>query len=155
MIAGKDAMVLCMKLLLVRHANAEDRHPLGDAARGLDEAGRKQFRKQARKLAKEFEVERIVTSPLVRAVQTAEILAEATEALEVIVRGELAGSARDILKLLDQFPTGTALVGHNPSLSDAARQLTRDADVVDMKKGCGLAVKKSGDTWEILWRTDL
>jgi phosphohistidine phosphatase len=148
-------MVLYMKLLLVRHASAEDSHPLGDEARALDEAGRKQFRKQARKLAKEFEVKRIVTSPLVRAVQTAEILAEVAEVLEVIVRGELAGNARDILKLVDQFRSGTALVGHNPSLSDAARLLTRDSEVVDMKKGCGMAVEKVGEGWEILWRTDL
>ena len=144
-----------MKILLVRHASAEDSHPLGDAARGLDKAGRKQFRKAARKLAKELEVRRIVTSPLVRAVQTAEILAEAAEVLEVIVRGELAGSARDVARLVDQFPSGTALVGHNPSLTEAAQQLTGDSELVDMKKGCGLAVKKGSEHWEILWRTDM
>jgi phosphohistidine phosphatase len=143
-----------MKILLIRHASAEPASPLGDAARGLDAEGREKFRKQARKLAKQFSVRCIVTSPLVRAVQTAEILAEASEAAEVIVRGELAGSTRDLVRLVGEFSSGTALVGHNPTMSEAARELTGDSELVDMRKGCGLAITTYRNKWEILWRTD-
>ena len=144
-----------MKILLVRHASAEENHSLGDAARGLDAEGREKFRKRARKLAKNFSIKRIVVSPLVRAVQTAEILAEASDALEVIVRGELAGSERDLIRLLGEFSSGTALVGHNPSMSDAARQITGNSELPDMKKGCGWVVEKGGEHWEITWRSDV
>jgi phosphohistidine phosphatase len=144
-----------MKILLVRHASAQDNHPLGDAARGLDAEGRAKFRKRASKLAKNFSIKRIVTSPLVRAVQTAEILAEASEAIEVIVRGELAGAASDIVRVLDEFSSGTALVGHNPSMTEAARQITGNSELPDMKKGCGWAVEKTGKNWEVTWRSDV
>ncbi len=66
-----------MPLLLVRHAVAEDAHPLGDEARALTAEGRAAFRAHARKLARLTPMTGIVTSPLVRAVQTAELLAEA------------------------------------------------------------------------------
>src|SRR5262249_13562177 len=108
---------MATEILFVRHARAEAEHPLGDAARGLDEKGRRQFREHAPKLAKKFRVKTIVTSPLVRAVQTAEILASAGDALEVAVRGELARTAREVAALADESASGSALVGHNPSMS--------------------------------------
>ena len=146
---------MATEILFVRHARAEDQHPLGDAARGLDQKGRRQFHEQAPRLAKKFQIKKIVTSPLVRAAQTAEILAGASDALEVDVRGELARTARDVAELAAESASGSALVGHNPSLSDAVRILTGDTEVPELKKGCGLALSRHGDRWKILWRTDL
>lgn len=42
-----------LPLLLVRHARAEEDHPLGDAVRGLTRQGREAFRLQAHRLASE------------------------------------------------------------------------------------------------------
>ena len=75
---------------LVRHGAAEDRHALGDDARALTAEGRTELRKLARELSSELELTAIATSPLVRAVQTAEILAEACGVRDIVVRGELS-----------------------------------------------------------------
>ena len=144
-----------MKILLVRHGSAQGSHPLGDAARGLASDGRRRFRELARDFAAHFSVERIVTSPLARAVQTAEILAAAAGVDEVIVRGELAGSPREILRLLDELPAGTALVGHNPSLSDVGRQMTGNSQLADLRPGGGFIVEKRDDAWTIVWSSAL
>src|SRR5258708_643943 len=109
-------------ILLVRHAKAEREHPLGDWARSLTAKGRKSFAAQARVLAEHCSLKGIATSPWVRAVQTAEILAEATGVGNVQSRGELLpdrNAPARILKLAQELGPGWALVGHNPSLEDA------------------------------------
>src|SRR5690242_18873425 len=70
-----------MEILLVRHGHALDDAPgLGDAGRWLSTRGRKVTRRVARWLArnKKWCPALIWTSPLVRAVQTAEIVAAGT-----------------------------------------------------------------------------
>jgi len=109
----------------VRHGQAvEDAPGLGDIGRWLNAKGRKVSRKVARWLAKNKKRRpgTIWTSPLVRAVQTAEILAAETG-----YKGEVRAIAElspgrdpgDLLRLLastsPQEPV--ALVGHEPSLS--------------------------------------
>jgi phosphohistidine phosphatase len=65
-----------MELYLIRHGIAEDKQPdIKDEERSLTKEGRQKTEKVAQKIKKlglQFEV--IVTSPLVRARQTAEIL---------------------------------------------------------------------------------
>ena len=65
-------------IYLVRHGKAEDNHPLGDEARGLTAEGRREFRELMQEIAGKLDLRGIATSPLVRAVQTAELMAEAT-----------------------------------------------------------------------------
>jgi phosphohistidine phosphatase len=105
---------------LVRHGIAEDRHPLGDKARALTPEGRRGFRDLAADIGPKLGLVGIVSSPLVRAVQTAEILAEAAGIEEVRVENALEadeGTAAAITALALKLGPGWALVGHNPSLA--------------------------------------
>src|SRR5688572_20209987 len=79
-----------MRVYLIRHAHAVDAGPkLPDEARWLSDRGRKVARRVGKALAKEgVELDAVLTSPLVRAVQTAEVLAAAAGyqgAIEAVV----------------------------------------------------------------------
>jgi phosphohistidine phosphatase len=138
-------------LLLVRHAKAEDHHPLGDAARGLTPEGRDRFRQHARALRGVTEIRSIATSPLVRAVQTAEILAEALGISRIDVVRELAPGSPERIARFAQELRGWALVGHNPSLSEVARLLLDEPDLEEMKKGACLALGRPAESFSFLW----
>lgn len=70
-----------LELCAVRHGIAEDaRAGTGDWQRALTPRGRKRMEEAASGLAELFSPRLILTSPLLRAQQTAEILAEAMEA---------------------------------------------------------------------------
>jgi phosphohistidine phosphatase len=142
-------------LLLVRHAKAEAEHRLGDWARALTAEGRASFRRHARALAGRLKLQGIATSPHVRAVQTAELLAEACGVDEVSVRYELL-PAKDIgpqiVKLATQLGTGWALVGHNPSLEEAAALMLRLQSLpFGLKKGSLLAVRWNNEEFAFDW----
>ncbi len=117
--------MVARSILLVRHAVAVDRHPSGDECRPLSAAGRSAFRRHVKKLSRKLRLSRLVTSPLVRAVQTAELLALAFDVEEVEVDPLLAPGAdlELFIKSVRAAPSGTAFVGHNPSLTLAAQSL--------------------------------
>ena len=120
-----------MKLYLCRHADAAD--PLDDLRdddRWLTPKGRKQARKVGKALAREDEgPEVILTSPLVRAVQTAEGLAHALdfdgaiEATRALAPGGRLSAA--LAAVAAQAPDAKAvyLVGHEPMMSEWASLL--------------------------------
>ncbi len=144
-----------MPLLLVRHAVAEDAHPLGDEARALTPEGRAAFRTHARKLARLTPMAGIVTSPLVRAVQTAELLAEAFGLARVEVHPALlprAHAPKRILQLARELGAGWMLVGHNPSLARAGA-LALDLDELPdkLRKGTALALHPEGKRFSLAW----
>jgi phosphohistidine phosphatase len=140
-----------MEILLIRHAQAVEEAPgLGDAGRWLTAKGRKLSRKVSRWVAKSDRRRPAViwTSPLVRAVQTAEILAA-----EAGYKGELRACSQlspghdpgDLIKLLgsegNEGPI--ALVGHEPSLSLIAAALLGDVGFTGFKKSAVM-----GLSWE-------
>lgn len=135
------------RVILVRHARAEDEHPEGDHARALTAEGRAAFRAHARRLAKALRVQRIVTSPLVRAVQTAELLAAACGIDQVTVDAALIphpDGTRRLVALAKKVPSGTALVGHNPAFADAAAVLLGMEPLpFKFKKGGALVVRRA------------
>jgi phosphohistidine phosphatase len=115
-----------MKLYVMRHGAAEDQSESGvDADRALTEAGRERVRDVAKALADADEAPLlIVTSPLVRAVQTAEIVALVTKLGErngtVEVRRAVApggDGVRLVHKLVSEERKRVMLVGHEPDLS--------------------------------------
>ena len=110
-----------MRLYLVRHAQAEPSHPLGDSARRLTPEGRDAFRARARALAPDVAFARILSSPYARARETAELLHAATGAGVEIE--EALGSGRsepqELLRIARLRGDGTVLVGHNPEISGA------------------------------------
>lgn len=140
-----------MIVVLVRHAHAIEGAPgLADADRWLSGKGRKVARKVAAWLAKPKRRPRVIwTSPLVRAVQTAEILAGACELDDAVsVSGELSPGRDpgDLLQALaaHQGASPIALVGHEPSLSLIATSLLSDPSWGGFRKGGVLAVDWSG-----------
>ena len=133
-------------ILLVRHAKAAAEHELGDWARGLTTEGRAEFRRHAQRLAGKVRLQGIATSPYVRAAQTAEILADVWSVDDVQVRIELAPAkdvGNQIANLADELGAGWALVGHNPSLEEAASAMLKlDRLPFSLKKGSILALRR-------------
>ena len=117
-------------LILVRHARAGKRGQWGgdDRLRPLDERGRRQAEGLAAALA-EYEVERILSSPYARCVQTVEPLASA-RLVELEERAELAegASLEEGLSLVSELEaTNAVLCTHG----DVIEALLGD----EMKKG--------------------
>jgi phosphohistidine phosphatase len=132
-----------MELYLVRHGIAvESGGGIADTSRPLTEKGRRRFQKTARAFGKlGHRLDLILTSPLVRAVQTAEILAGATDHGEVAVLEELdqkfdAEAVRAAIAARVGKAGAVAVVGHEPQLSMLLSALSGvpQADL-DLKKG--------------------
>lgn len=117
------------RIYLVRHgiAGDPDEWKGPDDSRPLNAKGRRAFRRTARAFAKLGDrVDLICTSPLVRAVQTAEILADALDLDGVCVLEELRPEvpAQRLLERVAELPAKrVALVGHDPQLSGVAAAL--------------------------------
>ena len=131
------------RLYIVRHAIAEERgeaYP-DDALRPLSAKGIAKFRKVARGLdLLEVSIDRILSSPLVRARQTADILAEELgghpEIFETsALRPE--GSYEDVTRELERHAavSSIALVGHEPSIGELAARLIGARVPLPFKKG--------------------
>lgn len=123
-----------MDILLWRHAEAEDGTP--DAKRRLTARGRKQAKQVARWLKPRLPADaRILASPAVRAVQTAEALGLPFERLDKLGTGASASSLLGAAGW--PHAGGTVLVvGHQPTLGRAAALLlTGDAADWSIRKG--------------------
>ena len=115
-----------MLVFLVRHAHAEKGEP--DAVRPLSERGRKEASALAKQLAgHDSRPDLVLTSPLVRARQTAEAIADEA-GVELHVDERLAPGATLLLvrEALQEVDGGApvAIVGHQPDLSEIAFELT-------------------------------
>jgi len=131
-----------MRICLVRHSEAVDRvPPMPDAARYLTARGRVSFREMARRFRDAGGMPtRIFTSPLVRAVQTAEILSETLRYEGEIVLDPRLSPGFDVAKLasvLDDLPSEKeiAFVGHEPDLGDILTRLLSLPQGYAMRKG--------------------
>lgn len=117
----------------MRHGPAEDDAPDGlDASRALTPIGRERTRQVGKKLAELGESpKQIVSSPLVRALQTAEIVyAVAPPETHVVANSALAprGPAHDFVRMCaSQDRKRMMVVGHEPDLSLLVAQLTGEA----------------------------
>ena len=154
-----------MRLYLVRHAEAIERSgATPDASRYLTPKGRTAFRKIARR-AREAGIapEVIFTSPLLRAVQTAEILAERLKHEgPVVVANELSPGFddRSLRSLLDGAGNlaEAAFVGHEPDLGDLAALLLSLRGDFPLRKGAVVALEVEGTAQrgagKFLWMED-
>lgn len=111
-----------MKIYVMRHGPAEDFSPSGrDADRALTASGRDRVRAVAKLLKTEEEAPRVIlSSPLVRALQTAEIVAAETGVDAVETTRELApggDSASFVAALVRDRRKRAMIVGHEPDLS--------------------------------------
>lgn len=130
-----------MLLALLRHGIAEDAGPATgyrDEPRRLTAEGVARMRDAARGIATlGVRPDAILSSPLVRCVQTAEIVAAAT-GQQVRTHPALAPGARagGLLELLADYPEAGCVLacGHQPDLSLITAELT-GGNVVDYRKG--------------------
>ena len=137
-----------MELCLVRHAIAVERGTRGfedDRLRSLTPEGAKRFRIAARGLATFVAPQVIMTSPLLRARQTAEILMDACAVAKLhfsdaLASGDHAALIRDVIELEAR---SVMLVGHEPHISGLLSYLlTGDETTVNstFKKGAAALV---------------
>lgn len=137
-----------MRLLIVRHAAAVERGTGGfaDDDRPLTPEGERKFKEAAKGAARLFDPPAtILTSPLPRALRTAEILRDAfgkgvpLQATTALSHGTL----EELETLLATFPNQAlvAIVGHEPTLSELVARLVgaKGAGPFAFKKG-GLAL---------------
>ena len=131
-----------MRIYLVRHSDSVERVPsMPDAARYLSARGRVSFREMALRFRDAGGLPtRILTSPFVRAVQTAEILSETLRYDGEVVLDPRLSPGFDIAKLndvLDGYPSEReiAFVGHEPDLGDILTRLLSLPQRYAMRKG--------------------
>jgi phosphohistidine phosphatase len=125
---------------LLRHGDAQDGSP--DSERPLTEKGREQARAAGAALkALGVRIDACLTSPKVRARDTARIACEQLDGVEPSEEARLAGGDFDALELAAGLGDEVLLVGHEPDFSNAVRSLTGAR--VDLKKG-GLAAIRDG-----------
>lgn len=152
-----------MQILLVRHGDAVEHGARTDGERWLSPKGRQTTRAVAAVLrAGGAPVDRMFTSPLVRAVQTSEILAAEQGfdgPLEVLPALVPSGDPEDVVLALDAIerPAVVALVGHEPNVSALAARLLGVA-FPPFKKSAVCAIRRSptgryGFEWMLVPKT--
>jgi phosphohistidine phosphatase len=125
---------------LLRHGDAEQGSP--DSERPLTEKGREQARWAGAALkAIGVEIDACLTSPKVRAAETARLVCEPL-GVEPQLEPKLAGGPFDAEALAAGLGDDVLLVGHDPDFSMAIHSLT--GAQVRMKKG-GLAGIEKGE----------
>ena len=137
-----------MIVYVMRHAEAvEGSTTLHDGWRYLTESGRVAAKKVAASIARPGPKPRLtITSPLTRAVQTAEIMAEKACRKNVVVASGLLLPGADILDLIAYIKTckdakRVLLVGHEPQLGSViASLLGRTEGSISLKKGACVAL---------------
>jgi phosphohistidine phosphatase len=152
-----------VRVTLIRHAEAGDDAPR-DESRALTIRGRADARRLGRALARRgVRFTAIITSPLVRAVQTAEIVAAATEyrgrmqATDLLQPEAAPGDVVTFLATLADEKS-VALVAHEPILSAVAAALTRKGRYPALRKAEALRIRLPEGPEEtagsLRWRID-
>jgi phosphohistidine phosphatase len=143
---------MAQQLWLLRHGEAEPHGAREDSERRLTERGQEQSRAASRALEElgvAFQL--VLTSPKVRALQTAQLACEALGA-EPIVHQPLA-SGFDRAAALEAVAMCGAdqrvlVVGHNPDFEQVLHDLTGAR--AEMKKGGVAGIRLRGGTGELI-----
>jgi phosphohistidine phosphatase len=142
-------------LTLIRHAKSSWKYPdLADYDRPLNKRGRRDAAMMAARLAKRgFAPRRIVTSPALRALRTAEAMAAAIDlpSRRIEIAPPVYGAAvADLLQLIRELAPDerwVALVGHNPEFTALARRLSGQS--IDKVPTCGVVESRFDiDGWQ-------
>ena len=131
------------ELYLIRHGIAEDRGDAwpDDTKRPLTDRGIARLKKEARALSRlgvTFDV--MLTSPLVRAKQTADAIASTFEPRPPIVTIESLAPGGTYPAVLADLEKQTrrsriALVGHEPGIGELAARMIGSRHAIEFKKG--------------------
>lgn len=150
-----------MRLTLIRHAEAGDDAPR-DESRSLTVRGRVDARRVGRALARRgVRFTLMISSPLVRAVQTAEIVGAALGfrgrvlASELLVPEAQPAQMVSLLASLSEEKS-VALVAHEPILSALAAALIHRPDYPALRKAEALRIRLPGGRGKgtLRWRMD-
>jgi len=132
-----------LELYLIRHGVAADRgeeYP-DDSKRPLTSDGISQLRKQAKALdSLDIGFDHIITSPLVRTRQTADVFAEHLKSKPSVSNSDAlapAGTPAAVLQELGKHmrKARIALVGHEPNIGELAARLIGSRTPLAFKKG--------------------
>lgn len=132
-----------LSLYLIRHGLAGERgeeYP-DDSKRPLTSGGIAALRKEARALVElEVTFDVIISSPLVRARQTADLIAQALPSKPPVVLTDSlspAGSHASFFQELSRHmrKASIAIVGHEPNLGELAARMLGAKGTIEFKKG--------------------
>jgi phosphohistidine phosphatase len=147
-----------VQILLIRHAAAIDETlALRDPDRHLTPQGREQARCLGDRLRwHDCAPTHVWTSPLARAVQTAELLAgamQSTVCVEVVPALAPDGSPRDVVAAVRAQSADAAvmLVGHEPSLSGIGSLLVGAPDFEGLAKAQAARIVDGVLRWRFSW----
>jgi phosphohistidine phosphatase len=146
-------MASVIELLLVRHAIAAERGPKypDDRLRPLTAEGARRFKDVVRGLdALGVGCDLILTSPLVRAEDTATLLASGLRGrppVQVLAALAPGGAASEVIAAIGRSArkhTRIALVGHQPDLGELAARLLGAHGQIEFRKGAVCAIDVTG-----------
>lgn len=132
-----------LELYLIRHGIAAERgsdYP-DDSKRPLTSAGIARLRKEAKALvALDVDFDLIISSPLVRAKQTAEVFAQTMSSRPSVTLSDAlapAGTPASVFQELAKHmrKARIALVGHEPNIGELAARLIGARTPIEFKKG--------------------
>jgi phosphohistidine phosphatase len=148
-------------VFLIRHAEAIDETlELRDPARHLTAAGRAQATSLGDRLRwHDCTPTHIWTSPLVRAVQTAELVATglaSTIAVEVMPALAPGESERTVLAAVQALPADACvlLVGHEPGISGIGALIVNITDFPPLDKAEAVRITDGQLRWRFAWSAD-
>jgi phosphohistidine phosphatase len=147
-----------VQVFLVRHAEAVDETvELRDPHRHLTPQGRAQARALGERLRwHDCGPTHLYSSPLVRALQTAELVCAAIggdAGVEIMPQLSPDGSARDVVAKVRGLPADAEvmLVGHEPSISAIAGLLTDQSDFPALAKAEAVRLDNGAVRWRFAW----
>jgi phosphohistidine phosphatase len=147
-----------VQVFLIRHAEAVDETvELRDPHRHLTPHGRAQARALGERLRwHDCGPTHLYSSPLVRALQTAELVCGAIggdAGVEVMPHLAPDGSARDVVTIVRALPADAEvmLVGHEPAISAIAALLAGQSDFPALAKAEAVRLDDGAVRWRFAW----
>jgi phosphohistidine phosphatase len=146
-------MAATIELYLIRHAIAAERGPNypDDRERPLTSEGIARFKLAVDGLKEiAVSVDLVLTSPLVRAKHTAELLVAGlpsqprTEELDALAPGGRLPAVLDAVSTFSKRYRKIALVGHQPDLGELAAKLLQARGEIEFKKGAVCCIQLDG-----------
>lgn len=141
-------------LFMIRHAKAETVFALNDFERPLNERGKKDAPDMAgRMLEKKIKIDAFVSSPAMRAKQTAELFAAAYgfKKSDVIFFSALYHASpedfREVVAQFDDHLNRVAVFSHNPGITHFVNEMGTAQQVNNMPTCSVFAVQADVDRW--------